>query len=228
MYTIRYIYIFWALGSNGILPGAKFTLGPSLAFSYMSRVTTQHASSGRQPNCGVRERAPPIFGRAAITLGIGPHSSYPFSVGLSCSTAVVHMCVFLRDYAVARACDPIRSPVDVSMTSHMLRTTAPHQAWSLVALTTHSSLGAVITHICPSTDRLYRYQTLRMYDFGALVAAKIPRKKTHLVNFLLYGLHVYYVQWRISYVLCSGRHCIALRKLLIQKMINAYAEVTTS
>ena len=26
-----------------------------------------------QPNCGVEQRAPPIFGRAAITLGIGPH-----------------------------------------------------------------------------------------------------------------------------------------------------------
>ena len=25
---------------------------------------------------GVEQRAPPIFGRAAITLGIGPHSSY--------------------------------------------------------------------------------------------------------------------------------------------------------
>jgi len=34
---------------------------------------TQHSSSGRQPNCGVQQRAPPIFGRAAITLGIGPH-----------------------------------------------------------------------------------------------------------------------------------------------------------
>jgi len=30
-------------------------------------------SSGRQPNCGIEQRAPPIFGRAAITLGIGPH-----------------------------------------------------------------------------------------------------------------------------------------------------------
>jgi len=27
----------------------------------------------REPNCGVQQRAPPIFGRAAITLGIGPH-----------------------------------------------------------------------------------------------------------------------------------------------------------
>jgi len=25
--------------------------------------------------CGVEQRAPPIFGRAAITFGIGPHSS---------------------------------------------------------------------------------------------------------------------------------------------------------
>ena len=28
-----------------------------------------------QLNCGVEQRAPPILGRAAITLGIGPHSS---------------------------------------------------------------------------------------------------------------------------------------------------------
>ena len=26
--------------------------------------------------CGVEQRAPPIFARAAITLGIGPHSSF--------------------------------------------------------------------------------------------------------------------------------------------------------
>jgi len=26
--------------------------------------------------CGVEQRAPPIFGRAAITFDIGPHSSY--------------------------------------------------------------------------------------------------------------------------------------------------------
>jgi len=26
--------------------------------------------------CGVEQRAPSIFGRAAITLGIGPHSSF--------------------------------------------------------------------------------------------------------------------------------------------------------
>jgi len=31
------------------------------------RVTARHSSSGRQPNCGVQQRAPPIFDRAAIT-----------------------------------------------------------------------------------------------------------------------------------------------------------------
>jgi len=30
-------------------------------------------SSGRQPNCGIEQRTPAIFGRAAITLGIRPH-----------------------------------------------------------------------------------------------------------------------------------------------------------
>jgi len=28
--------------------------------------------------CGVEQRVPPVFGRAAITLGIGPHSSYRY------------------------------------------------------------------------------------------------------------------------------------------------------
>ena len=36
-------------------------------------VTARQSSSGRQPNCGVEQRAPPIFGMAAIRLGIGPH-----------------------------------------------------------------------------------------------------------------------------------------------------------
>jgi len=39
-------------------------------------VTARHSSSERQPNCGVEQRAPSILGRAAITLGIGPHSNY--------------------------------------------------------------------------------------------------------------------------------------------------------
>jgi len=41
--------------------------------------------SGRQPKlCGVEQRAPPIFDRAAITLGISPHLTS------TCSTCMFH------------------------------------------------------------------------------------------------------------------------------------------
>jgi len=39
-----------ALTPGGILPGAKFTWRPSLAFSYIGSVTARYSSSGRQPN----------------------------------------------------------------------------------------------------------------------------------------------------------------------------------
>jgi len=52
---------------SGILPGAKFTLRPSLAFSYIGGVTARHSSSGRQPNCG----AVSSCDRAAIPFDIG-------------------------------------------------------------------------------------------------------------------------------------------------------------
>jgi len=38
------------LPPNGILPGAKFTLRPSLAFSYIGSVTARHSCSGREPS----------------------------------------------------------------------------------------------------------------------------------------------------------------------------------
>jgi len=47
-------YSFWRLlPPGGILPGAKFTLRPTLVFSYIASVTARHSSSGRQPNCDV-------------------------------------------------------------------------------------------------------------------------------------------------------------------------------
>jgi len=47
-------YSFWGLlPPGGILPGAKFTLRPTLVFSYIVSVTARHSSSGRQPNCDV-------------------------------------------------------------------------------------------------------------------------------------------------------------------------------
>jgi len=48
---VHHIYIFGgSCPSTGILPGAKFTLRPSLAFSYIDSVTARHPSSGCQPN----------------------------------------------------------------------------------------------------------------------------------------------------------------------------------
>ena len=45
------IYTFsGALAPDGILPGAKFTLCPSLAFACIGSVTARHSSSGCQPN----------------------------------------------------------------------------------------------------------------------------------------------------------------------------------
>ena len=71
------IYTFWGhLAPNGILPYAKFTLRPSLAFSYIGSVTARHSSSQRQPNFAAwykewnygtfaarhcPQKAPPIF-----------------------------------------------------------------------------------------------------------------------------------------------------------------------
>ena len=48
---VHYIYIFGGLlPPDGILPGANFTLHPSLAFSYIGSITARHSTSGRQPN----------------------------------------------------------------------------------------------------------------------------------------------------------------------------------
>jgi len=44
---VHYIYIFGALAPDRFLPGAKFTLCLSLAFSYIGSVTARHSSSGR-------------------------------------------------------------------------------------------------------------------------------------------------------------------------------------
>ena len=47
-------------------------------FRVLACVTARHSSSGRQSNFAElnrSQRAPPTFGRAAITLGTGPHSS---------------------------------------------------------------------------------------------------------------------------------------------------------
>jgi len=76
-----YIHFWGLLSRNGILLCAKFTLRPSLVLSYIGSITARHSSSGRQTKFAAlhEQMAPPIFGRAAITLGIGPHSSLFYS-----------------------------------------------------------------------------------------------------------------------------------------------------
>jgi len=84
---------FWGLlPHNGIFPGAKFTFCPSFAFSYIGSAAallhgTRAAGVSQTLRRGTRngitelsQTAPPILGRAAITLGIGPHSSCVYSV----------------------------------------------------------------------------------------------------------------------------------------------------
>jgi len=50
-WLVHYIYTFQGLlPPDGILPGADFTLRPSLAFSYIGSITAWHLTSGHQPN----------------------------------------------------------------------------------------------------------------------------------------------------------------------------------
>jgi len=47
----------------------------STAFASRQRYCTVLQQWASAKLCGVEQRAPPIFGRATIALGIGPHSS---------------------------------------------------------------------------------------------------------------------------------------------------------
>jgi len=70
----------------GILPGATFTVRPSLVLSpifgallHGTLAVGDSQTLQRRTRNGITElsqREPPVFGRAAITLGIGPHSNY--------------------------------------------------------------------------------------------------------------------------------------------------------
>jgi len=51
-----YIHFRGLLSRNGIFQGAKFTLRPSLAFSYIGSVTARHSSSGYEPNLAALSR----------------------------------------------------------------------------------------------------------------------------------------------------------------------------
>jgi len=74
---VDYIYIFGGCCSVTEFCQVQNSLRPaSLALSYWQRYCSAVEQWTLAKLCGVEHRAPPIFGRASITLGSGPHSSY--------------------------------------------------------------------------------------------------------------------------------------------------------
>jgi len=81
------------------------SLGHPCKFQRVSRlgsVTARHSSSRRHPNCSVEQRAPPVVGRAAITLGIGPHSSW--SIFRHATECLLLACTFVSYNGSYEAC----------------------------------------------------------------------------------------------------------------------------
>ena len=88
---------FGALALTEILPAAKFTLRPSLAFSYIDRVTARHSTSGSQPifvavyqewNYGTFADGATYIRLGGHHVAIGPHSSFcTFRCSTYCCTS---------------------------------------------------------------------------------------------------------------------------------------------
>jgi len=73
---VYYIDILGTLAPNRVLSGAKFTLRPSRVFRYWQRYCMGLEQWASAKLCGIQQRAPPIFGKAVITLDIGSHFSF--------------------------------------------------------------------------------------------------------------------------------------------------------
>jgi len=56
-----------AFAPDWILPGAKFTLRPSLASSYVDSVTARHSSSGCQPNFAALRRGRHLYSAGRLS-----------------------------------------------------------------------------------------------------------------------------------------------------------------
>ena len=67
-----HIYFWGLLPPDRILPVAKFTLRPSLAFSYIGTVTAWHSSSGRQPNFAALNRGRHLYSAGRHHVGHWP------------------------------------------------------------------------------------------------------------------------------------------------------------
>ena len=69
---VHYIYILRGSSPNRIVPDAKFTLRPSLAFSYICSVTARHLSTGRQPNFAAFSRGRHLYSAGRPSRGHRP------------------------------------------------------------------------------------------------------------------------------------------------------------
>ena len=118
---VRYVYV-----SRGSCPLTEFFKVQNsfciqvFVFSYIGSVTARHSSSGHQPNCGIEQRAPPIFGRAAITLGMGPRSSWESFWGL---VEIWRMCLFYLSFGVGRTVGRYKPTKKILAITALLSTT---------------------------------------------------------------------------------------------------------
>jgi len=72
---VYYIHFRGLLSPDRILPAAKFTLRPNLAFSYTGSATARHSSSGPQPNFAAwyKECNYGTFAEGATDIRLGGH-----------------------------------------------------------------------------------------------------------------------------------------------------------
>jgi len=80
-----YIHFWGLLPLNGILSGAKFTLRPSLAFSYIGSITAGHSQCASAKLCGVVC----LCDRVTIPVDIGQSNCLVFIYFLTNSTCLL-------------------------------------------------------------------------------------------------------------------------------------------
>jgi len=88
-------------------------------FRVLAALLHSSSSSRRQPNCGVEQRALPVFCRAVIPLGTGPHSSLSSCFLSPVSTNSVVKELRVKRLAVILGIDLLKSILLVSWVREM-------------------------------------------------------------------------------------------------------------
>ena len=126
--------------------------------SRLGSVAARHSSSGRQPKlCDVEQRASPTFGRAAITLGIGAHSTVQLK--------------FSNEEPVMRYCKPSNYAF---ITSHRSFTIIPNLC--CVSGQAVSSDGWLIDwHLMTPSTQIWSYCVFTVTDYSEIKLAATLR-----------------------------------------------------